>query len=448
MYLKIEKATLTNLTTKNIVVEATTSLLVGTTLFIGLGCYSLKASAAGLIQESLFFRQDIPGGGEVSEADFQSFIDNVVTPRFPAGLTVFDANSQYRDNSGRVIQEKSKYLTIFVEDNQQNQSLLKDIAQAYIKQFNQESILRFTNKDINVSFGLGDLFQAPPTNQFIKTDLFFGRNIPNGGEVSETDFQSFLNNYITPLFPDGLTVFNANGQYQNNSKTNIQEKSKNVVLLFEDTQNNESSIYDVVTDYTQQFNQESVLQVADKGVKVSFAIGDVFNEPPTNQFIKTDLFFGRNIAGGGEVSETDFQTFLNNTIIPLFPDGLTVFDAEGQYRNSSGILIKEKSKNASLFFRDTLQNRNSIYNIVSQYTQQFNQESVLQVVDDNIDVELITAPQPVTVPEPGCAKGFIAWIILGSSLVLKKKIIASQRKNKSTGMTGSTSSNVNQLSIF
>lgn len=133
------------------------------------------------IQESLFFGRDIPSGGEFSDADFQTFLNNIITPRFPNGLTVFDANGQYLYNTGNIIQEKSKYVTLFIEDTPQNQASIYDIGQAYTQQFNQESVLQVSNKGVNVSFGLGDLFQNSPNNKFIKTDLYFGRDIAGGG---------------------------------------------------------------------------------------------------------------------------------------------------------------------------------------------------------------------------------------------------------------------------
>jgi hypothetical protein len=417
-----------NVMGKNIFLGIAKTVAAGAAISIGISFNAVKVEAASLIQESLFFGRDIPGGGEVSDADFQSFLNNVITPRFPDGLTVFDANGQYLDNSGTIIQEKSKYVTIFVEDTPQNKAFINDIGQTYVQQFNQESVLRVSDPEVNVSFGLGDLFNNPPTNKLIKTDLFFGRDIPGSGEVSDTDFQRFLNNIITPRFPDGLTVFDANGQYLNNSGTLVKEKSKNVFLLFEDTLENEASVDKIVNKYTQQFNQESVLQVANEGIKASFDPRDIFDDPPTNDFIKTDLFFGRDIPGDGEVSDTDFQRFLKNIITPRFPDGLTVFDANGQYLDNSGTLIKEKSKNVSLLFEDTLQNKISIYDIINKYTQQFNQESVLQVFDDNVNISFITAPKPISVPEPAFAWGLVALGILGAGSTLKKKLAATHRQ--------------------
>lgn len=232
-----------NVIVKSIFTEMATTVATGVALSIGISFTALRADAASLIQESLFFGRDIPGGGEVSDGDFQTFLNNIITPRFPNGLTVFDANGQYLYNTGKIIQEKSKYVTLFIEDTPRNQASIYDISQVYNQQFNQESVLRVSNKEVNVSFGLGDLFQNSPSNEFIKTDLYFGRDIPGGGEVSENDFQTFLNNVITPSFPDGLTVFDANGQYLDNTGTIIKEKSKDVTLFFTDTSKNETSIY-------------------------------------------------------------------------------------------------------------------------------------------------------------------------------------------------------------
>lgn len=50
------------------------------------------------------------------------------------------------------------------------------------------------------------------------------------------------------------------------------------------------------------------------------------------------------------VSEGEFQTFLDTVVTPLFPAGLTVFDAQGQFLGSSGILIREASKLLTLIF--------------------------------------------------------------------------------------------------
>jgi hypothetical protein len=220
-----------------------------------------------LIQEDLFFGRNIAGGGEVSDEQFQVFVNNVITPRFPAGLTIFDASGQFLDSTETLIKEKSKDVLLFTEDTSQNQIAINDIAQAYIQSFNQEAVLRVANKDnLKVSFGLEeDLFNNSPEPKFIKVDLFFGRNIAGNGEVSQEQFQGFINDVITPRFPAGLTVFDAFGQFQNSTGMIARENTKTVSLLLEDTLSNESSINEIVGAYVKQFNQESVLQAINEG---------------------------------------------------------------------------------------------------------------------------------------------------------------------------------------
>src|SRR5438874_12809775 len=50
-----------------------------------------------LISDRLYFGRNIPGGGVVSESDWERFLGEVITPRFPAGLTVLRSLRQWRD---------------------------------------------------------------------------------------------------------------------------------------------------------------------------------------------------------------------------------------------------------------------------------------------------------------------------------------------------------------
>lgn len=56
------------------------------------------------------------------------------------------------------------------------------------------------------------------------------------------------------------------------------------------------------------------------------------------------LVFGRNIAGAPGVSEADFRGFMDAELTPRFPDGLTVIDAQGQWRGASAAVEREPSK--------------------------------------------------------------------------------------------------------
>ena len=103
------------------------------------------------------------------------------------------------------------------------------------------------------------------------------------------------------------------------------------------------------------------------------------SEVQTNVLIQDELYFGRN-KPIGQVSERDFQLFLQNEVTPRFPDGLTVLDADGQFLSSNGI-VKEKTKLLILIHASSQADQQEIQEIIDKYKQQFQQESVLQVTN-------------------------------------------------------------------
>ena len=100
-------------------------------------------------------------------------------------------------------------------------------------------------------------------------------------------------------------------------------------------------------------------------------------------FIRTELFFGRNKPDGTEVSQEEFDDFLSVTITPEFPDGLTVLDAVGQFRDADGNIIREKAKILILLYPSSAKRQSSrkIERIRTAYKDRFNQQSVLRVDD-------------------------------------------------------------------
>jgi Protein of unknown function (DUF3574) len=103
----------------------------------------------------------------------------------------------------------------------------------------------------------------------IKEELYFGLSKPGGKTVSEVEWQQFLNRIITPRFKDGLTVMDANGQYLNNSGKLTREKSKLIILVYENSSTKNKMVQDTILNYKQTFQQEAVLRVT-SNVKVSF----------------------------------------------------------------------------------------------------------------------------------------------------------------------------------
>jgi hypothetical protein len=106
------------------------------------------------------------------------------------------------------------------------------------------------------------LFQASP---FIRTELYFGRNKPDGTEVSQKEFDKFLSGFVTERFPDGLTVLKGNGQFLNSEGDVERERSVVLILLYPVSARNEKSIKieEIREEYKTRFRQQSVLRVDD-----------------------------------------------------------------------------------------------------------------------------------------------------------------------------------------
>src|SRR5262245_18971045 len=105
-------------------------------------------------------------------------------------------------------------------------------------------------------------FQASP---FIRTELYFGRNKPDGKEVSRKEFDEFLSGFVTERFPDGLTVLTGKGQFLNSEGEVERERSVVLILLYPVSARNEKSIKieEIREEYKTRFRQQSVLRVDD-----------------------------------------------------------------------------------------------------------------------------------------------------------------------------------------
>jgi len=102
--------------------------------------------------------------------------------------------------------------------------------------------------------------------------------------------------------------------------------------------------------------------------------------PPGQERVRTaQLFFGRDVAGRPEVSEAEFRKFVDEVLTPRFPDGLTVLDGGGQWKNAQNKLIRESSKVVILVMPRGPQANLRLNEVRAAYKQRFSQDSVLQV---------------------------------------------------------------------
>lgn len=112
------------------------------------------AQAPHWLRTELYFGTgpaDAPREG-ISEAQWRSFLDREVTPRFRGGLSVIDLYGQWQGPTQRVPERlRSKLLVLLHEDSPQTREDIEAIRRAWKQQTGDESVLRVT-QPADVSF--------------------------------------------------------------------------------------------------------------------------------------------------------------------------------------------------------------------------------------------------------------------------------------------------------
>lgn len=94
-----------------------------------------------------------------------------------------------------------------------------------------------------------------------------------------------------------------------------------------------------------------------------------------------ELMFGRNIGNRLGVSEAAWTGFVAHEMTPRFPDGLTVVDATGQWRDTkTGKVVREPSKRVEIVLPGAGDDEDKLDAIVAAYKHQFRQQAVGVVV--------------------------------------------------------------------
>ena len=94
--------------------------------------------------------------------------------------------------------------------------------------------------------------------------------------------------------------------------------------------------------------------------------------------VEDDLYFGLSTSQG-PVTSAQWEGFLNQEVTPRFPDGLTVIDAKGQWKNAQGTIGKEPTKVLILIHPDNAEEDKAVQGLIDVYKKEFHQESVMKV---------------------------------------------------------------------
>lgn len=122
------------------VIRLSTPLLICLALLLTSGCQSAPAAGAESEQvlTRLYFGLSRPGG-TISAEEFDAFVDAEITPRFPNGFTLIEAQGAWRDRtSGETEREGSRVLEVL----HQGEGPFEALIERYKERFEQQSVLR------------------------------------------------------------------------------------------------------------------------------------------------------------------------------------------------------------------------------------------------------------------------------------------------------------------
>ena len=100
--------------------------------------------------------------------------------------------------------------------------------------------------------------------------------------------------------------------------------------------------------------------------------------PRPAALVETRLYLGLGTPTG-TVSDADLERFLNEEVVPRFPDGLTLLRGEGRWRAPDGTQVREGSVVLDLLHPDDAARQAALTALITAYKQRFQQQAVLVV---------------------------------------------------------------------
>ena len=94
----------------------------------------------------------------------------------------------------------------------------------------------------------------------VETQLFFGMSRPTGGEVTQNEWDAFLQREVVPHFPEGFAVIETTGFWLDGKKQQtITEPSRMISRVLRP--GDAEAIPLIIDSYKRAFDQESVLRI-------------------------------------------------------------------------------------------------------------------------------------------------------------------------------------------
>jgi hypothetical protein len=106
--------------------------------------------------------------------------------------------------------------------------------------------------------------------------------------------------------------------------------------------------------------------------------------PAEQRMLVAELFFGRGMKGHAPVTDAEWAEFAAQTLTPNFPDGFTVFDGEGQWRNpQTGQIVNARTKILIVAAERTPDLAQRLSAVIDTYKGRFRQQSVGIITRDS-----------------------------------------------------------------
>ena len=120
---------------------------------------------------------------------------------------------------------------------------------------------------------------------------------------------------------------------------------------------------------------------ADQPARANISYGQCANVAAADKYYRTELYFGTDKPGGGKVSAEEWDKFLETEVTPRFPQGFTVLEGYGQFKDAGGKIVREASIILVIFYpkKERAAVNQKVEELRDKYKRLFNQESVLRI---------------------------------------------------------------------
>jgi hypothetical protein len=96
-------------------------------------------------------------------------------------------------------------------------------------------------------------------SKLLIAQLYFGRDIPGRGPLTDAEWSDFVTRVIAPNFPDGFTVQDGEGDWLDPQTSKLGREATKILIAAADPESEPAKrISDVIAAYRKEFKQESV----------------------------------------------------------------------------------------------------------------------------------------------------------------------------------------------